>query len=77
MMLIFYNIDLHLHVLTVATEETDGYKRFIDSANHYDIKVEVYWIMHRSLYIALYTELYKLFVIFIVGYWYGQRMERW
>ena len=33
--------DLHLQVITVATDKTDGCKRFINSANHHGINVEV------------------------------------
>ena len=29
-------------VLTVATEDNDGFRRFMDSADHYDIPVEVH-----------------------------------
>ena len=32
---------LDLQVVTVATEETDGFKRFMNSAKYYDIPVEV------------------------------------
>ena len=32
---------LDLQVITVATEETDGFKRFISSAKHFNINVEV------------------------------------
>lgn len=32
---------LELQVVTVATEETDGFRRFAKSAKHFNINVEV------------------------------------
>ena len=37
---------LTLQVVTIATEETDGYKRFMAAAEHFDIQVEVYASVH-------------------------------
>ena len=39
--MILYNLGLALQVVTVATEKTDGFKRFMSSAQYYGISVEV------------------------------------
>lgn len=39
--MLFFNLGLTLQVITVATEETDGFKRFMSSAQYYGISVEV------------------------------------
>ena len=38
---VFFPAGLELQVVTIATEETDGYKRFMSAAGHFDIQVEV------------------------------------
>jgi len=37
----FYTDDLRLQVVTIATEKTDGYHRFMRSAQLFDLNVEV------------------------------------
>lgn len=39
--LTFYTDDLRLQVVTIATEKTDGYHRFMRSAQLFDLNVEV------------------------------------
>ena len=51
---------LDLQVVTVATEETDGFKRFMNSAKYYDIPVEVIsGAMSTFLFAILYVTMFR------------------
>ena len=51
---------LDLQVVTVATEETDGFKRFMNSAKYYDIPVEVIiGSMSTFLFAILYVTMFR------------------
>lgn len=41
--------DLRLQIVTIATEETDGYHRFMRSARLFDLNVEVMFIINTTL----------------------------
>lgn len=53
----FYTDDLRLQVVTIATEKTDGYHRFMRSAQLFDLNVEV-------IYLALFRDLHPSFPAF-------------
>lgn len=40
--------DLRLQIVTIATEETDGYHRFMRSARLFDLNVEVMFIINTT-----------------------------
>lgn len=69
---------LDLQVVTVATEETDGFKRFMQSASHFNLSVEVKKFSFTPL-AALLDAVPRVgircrifyYVIFFVGSGYG------
>ena len=40
--------DLRLQIVTIATEETDGYHRFMRSVRLFDLNVEVMFIINTA-----------------------------
>lgn len=40
--------DLRLQIVTIATEETDGYHRFMQSARLFDLNVEVMFTINTT-----------------------------
>lgn len=44
-----------LLVLTVATKETDGFKRFIRSARHFNYTIKVEKVSSNLLFLQLYA----------------------
>ena len=47
--------DLSLQVVTVATDETDGFKRFMESAKHHNINVEVWSLISVAMMMPKYN----------------------